>query len=87
MAVLSHLSKDSECSPTLQPQPRHPTSSSATITSEDLQTNTQVVHRYCLRYIHSMPRGIPKAKQDESAMKFTSFHVPLPSVLYSIVLP
>ncbi|GJE93211.1 actin-like ATPase domain-containing protein [Phanerochaete sordida] len=25
-----------------------------------------------------MPRGVPKAKQDESAMKFTSFHVPLP---------
>ncbi|KAI0692449.1 actin-like ATPase domain-containing protein [Cytidiella melzeri] len=25
-----------------------------------------------------MPRGIPRAKQDESAMRFTSFHVPLP---------
>ncbi|KIP07419.1 hypothetical protein PHLGIDRAFT_127629 [Phlebiopsis gigantea 11061_1 CR5-6] len=24
-----------------------------------------------------MPRGIPKARQDESAMRFTSFHVPL----------
>ena len=34
-----------------------------------------------------MPRGIPKAKQDESAMRFTSFHVPLPSVPCSRSLP
>ncbi|KAI0343316.1 actin-like ATPase domain-containing protein [Trametopsis cervina] len=26
-----------------------------------------------------MPRGIPRTKQDESAMRFTSFHVPLPA--------
>ena len=30
--------------------------------------------------ILTMPRGIPNAKRDESAMRFTSFHVPLASV-------
>ncbi len=29
-----------------------------------------------------MPRGVPNAKRDESALRYTSFHVPLASVFY-----
>jgi len=29
-----------------------------------------------------MPRGIPNAKRDDSGMRYTTFHVPLASVLH-----
>lgn len=32
-----------------------------------------------------MPRGIPKAKSDDSAMRYTTFHVPLPYAHYNLL--